>query len=207
MDGRPALTSGAEHDQAAGVVSGRPEQESGNPTPAVAVRRAGDDHDAAHVARVEQSAFDRLPPGHHCGRIEWGLLGDGGVRPVDPHPTDVEVGLAGAGEGLDRRVDHRGVQVGAGGVTRTGRVDGGVRAAQPADDRRPIVEVDHGLRGAAGRNDLRLLVVADERGHVVAVFPQFGEYVRSDEPGRAGECHVHGGHRCAAAARSNPGIP
>jgi hypothetical protein len=86
-------------------------------------------------------------------------------------------------------------------------MDGSVRAAQSADDRRPIVEVDHGRRGAAGRDDLRLVVVADERGHVVAAFAQFGEYVRSNEPGRAGECYVHGRDRRAPATRSNPGIP
>jgi hypothetical protein len=56
-------------------------------------------------------------------------------------------------------------------------VDGSVRAAQPTDDSRPIVEVDHGRRGAAGRDDLSFVIVASERGHVVAVFPQFGEYV------------------------------
>ena len=34
-------------------------------------------------------------------------------------------------------------------------------------------------------------VVADERGHLVAVLLQFGQYVRSDKPCCPGECHFH----------------
>ena len=55
-------------------------------------------------------------------------------------------------------------------------------------DRRPIVEVDHDRRGAAGGDGVGLGVVADERGHLVAVLVQFREYVRSDEPCCTGEC-------------------
>jgi hypothetical protein len=41
----------------------------------------------------------------------------------------------------------------------------------------------------------------------VAVLDQFGQDMRSDEPGRTGERHFHGGHRRAPATRSNPGNP
>ena len=40
---------------------------------------------------------------------------------------------------------------------------------EQARDRRSIVEVDHGRGGAAGGDDVGLGVVADERGHLVAV--------------------------------------
>ena len=105
----------------------------------------------------------------------------------------MEVGLAGAGECVDRRIDHGGVQVRAGLVAGTGRVDGPVRIAEQAHDRRPVVEVDHGRRGAAGGDDVGLGVVADERRHLVAVLVQFRQDVRSDESGCAGECHFHCG--------------
>ena len=44
---------------------------------------------------------------------------------------------------------------------------------EQAHDRRPVVEVDDGRRGAAGGDDVRLGVVADERRHLVAVLLQF----------------------------------
>ena len=103
----------------------------------------------------------------------------------------MEVGLAGAVERLDRRIHHGGVQVRAGGVAGAGGVDGAVRIAEQLDDRRSVVEVDDGGGGAARGDDVGLLVVADERGHLVAVVVQFGQDVRSDEPGCAGECNVH----------------
>jgi hypothetical protein len=70
-------------------------------------------------------------------------------------------------------------------------VDGPVRLAEQPGDRRPVVEVDHGRCGATGGNGRRLGVVADERGHLVAVLVQIRQYMRSDEPGCAGEYHVH----------------
>src|SRR6266702_1548233 len=62
VHGRPALLPGAEHDQVAGVVPGRTEKQPGNPSPAVTVGDAGDDHDGAHAGRAEHPAFDRLLP-------------------------------------------------------------------------------------------------------------------------------------------------
>ena len=58
-------------------------------------------------------------------------------------------------------------------------------------DRGLLVEIDHGRRGATRRDALGLVVVADERRHLVAVLEQLREDVRSDEPCRAGQCHVH----------------
>src|SRR3954471_21152954 len=49
-----------------------------------------------------------------AGAFSGGLLGDVGVGAVDPLAADVEVGLAGAGEGFDRRIHDCGVEVGAG---------------------------------------------------------------------------------------------
>jgi hypothetical protein len=48
----------AEHDQVALVVSGRAEKYPGNPSAAIAVSDAGDDHDPAHVLRAKYTAFD-----------------------------------------------------------------------------------------------------------------------------------------------------
>jgi hypothetical protein len=45
--------------------------------------------------------------------------------------------------------------------------------AQQADDRGPVVEVDPGRRGALGRDDLGLVVVADECRQRVSVLHQF----------------------------------
>ena len=104
-----------------------------------------------------------------AGAFSRGLLGDGGVGAVDPLAADVEVGLAGAGEGFDRRIDDCRVQVRAGLVAGAGGVDGPVRIAQQAQDRRPVVEVDDGRGGAAGGDDVGLGVVADECGDLVAV--------------------------------------
>ena len=141
------------------------------------------------------ASSSRFSIGSFHATIAGALNGDSslmrGVVPVDPHTADVEVGLAGAGECLDRRIDHRGVQVRAGLVAGTGGVDGPVRIAQQAHDRRPVVEVDHGRRGAAGGDGLGLGVVADERRHLVAVLLQFRQYVRSDEACCAGQCHFH----------------
>ena len=64
-------------------------------------------------------------------------------------------------------------------------------AEQPRDGR-PVVEVDHDRRGAAGGDGVRLGIVPDERGHLVAVLVQIRQYMRSDEAGRAGECYFHG---------------
>jgi hypothetical protein len=68
----------------------------------------------------------------------------------------LQVGLAGAGERLDRRVGDRGIQVGARGVTGTRCVDRGVRIAQHGHDRAAVVEVDHRRCGAAVGEDLGL---------------------------------------------------
>jgi hypothetical protein len=119
-------------------------------------------------------------------------LGDGTVGPVDPQAADLQVGLAGAGERAGHRVDHGGVQVCAGGVAGAGRVDGAVCIAEQSGDRRPVVEVDHGRGGTAGGDGVRLGVVAGERGHLVAVLVQIRQYMRSDEPGCAGEYYLHG---------------
>jgi hypothetical protein len=103
----------------------------------------------------------------------------------------VQVGLARSGECVDRGVDDGRVEVGAGRVAGAGVVDGAVSVGQQAHHGWRVVEVDDGRGGAAGRDGLGLGVVADEGRDVVAVLDQFGEYVRSDEAGRAGECHVH----------------
>ena len=103
----------------------------------------------------------------------------------------MEVGLAGAGQCLDGCVDHGRVQVCAGGVPGTGRVDGAVCSSQHAYDRRSVIEVDHGRRGAPGRDDVGLRVVANERRHLVAVLLQFSENVRSDETCCTGEGDSH----------------
>ena len=71
-------------------------------------------------------------------------------------------------------------------------MDCSVRIAEEARDRWSVVEVDDGRRGAAGGDDVRLVVVADERCHLVAVLVQFGEDMRSDEPGCTGERNFHG---------------
>jgi hypothetical protein len=103
--------------------------------------------------------------------------------------TDVEVGLAAAGERARGRVHNCGVQACAGGVTGDWRcVDGRVDISQQARDRRPVVQIDHGRRGAVGLGDVRLGVVTDQRDHLVAVLVQFGQYVGSDESCRAGQC-------------------
>lgn len=70
----------------------------------------------------------------------------------------------------------------------TGGVDGRVDISQQARDRRPVVQIDHDRRGAAGLGDVRLGVVTDQRDHLVAVLLQFGQYVGSDESCRAGQC-------------------
>jgi hypothetical protein len=67
-----------------------------------------------------------------------------------------------------------------------------VGAVEHLGDGRPIVEVDHHRCRAAGRDRARLGIVADERGHLVAVLPQFAQYVGSDEPVRTGERYLHG---------------
>jgi hypothetical protein len=71
-------------------------------------------------------------------------------------------------------------------------VDGPVHLAEQLGDGRPVVEVDHGRRGAAGRDEVHVRAVADQRGHLMAVFSQFGQYVRSDEPGPTGKRYFHG---------------
>ena len=193
MDRRPVLLSGAEHDQVAGVVAGRTEQQPGNPSAAVAVGDAGHDHDSAHACSQRALGVRSAPS---TTPSAGALNGDSSVMAVlfavDPRAADVEVGLAGAGERLDRRIDHRGVQIGAGLVTGTGRVDGPVRVAEQAHDRGPVVEVDH--TGVAPRcgDDIGLGVVADERGHLVAVLPQLREDVRPDESCCPGERDLHG---------------
>ena len=171
---RPVLLPRAEHDQVAGFVSGRTEQEPGNASAAVAVRDAGHDHDSAHAVRVEDPTLDRLLPRDQRRCVHRGLLGDGGVGTVDPLAADVEVGLAGAAEGLDRRIDHCGVQVRAGLVAGAGRVDGPVHFAQQAHERRPVVEL-----------------LADDRRDLVTVLLQCGQHMRSDEAGCARQCDSH----------------
>jgi hypothetical protein len=105
------LLPGAEHDQVAGIVAGRAEKDTWNPAAAVPVGDAGDDHDSAHAWRVEHPAFDRLLPCQHRRCLDRRFLGDSGIVPVDPVAADVEIGLAGAREGVGRRVDHGGVEV------------------------------------------------------------------------------------------------
>jgi hypothetical protein len=51
-------------------------------------------------------------------------------------------------------------------------VDGPVRITKQARDPRSIVEVNHGRGGAAGCDDVGLIVVADERGHLVPLLVQ-----------------------------------
>jgi hypothetical protein len=171
---------------------GEPRSSPGTPPPAVTVGNAGDDHGSPDACRGEHPALDRLLPRHQRRRVDGRRLGDGRVGPVDPQAADLEVGLAGARERVDHRIDHGRVQVRAGGVAGTGRVDGPVRLAEQPGDRRPVVEVDHDRRGATGGDGLRLGVVADERGHLMTVLVQICQYMRSDEPGCAGEYYVHG---------------
>ena len=71
-------------------------------------------------------------------------------------------------------------------------MDGPVRRREQARDRRPVVEVGHDRRCAAGRDDVRLGVVTDKRGHVVAMLSQFGQYMGADEPCCTGEYDFHG---------------
>ena len=59
----------------------------------------------------------------------------------------------------------------------TGRVDGPVRTAEQPGEGRPVVEVDHDRSGAAGGDVVGLGVVADERGHLVAVLVQIRQYL------------------------------
>jgi hypothetical protein len=110
----PVLLPAAEHDQVAGVVPGRAEKYAGYSSATVAVRHAGDDHDAAHVFGGEHSAFDLFSPRHQRRRVERRVLGDEGIVPVDPGATGVQVGLAGSGERVDSGVDDGRVEVGAG---------------------------------------------------------------------------------------------
>lgn len=49
----------------------------------------------------------------------------------------------------------------------------------------------HATSAGASNGDSSLGLVADECGHLVAVLLQFGEDVRSDEPGCTGECDFH----------------
>jgi hypothetical protein len=88
--------------------------------------------------------------------MESRVLGDGGVIPVGPIATDVEVGLAAAGERARGRVhtaESRPALVASRG---TGGVDGRVDISQQARDRRPVVQIDHERRGTAGLGDVRL---------------------------------------------------
>jgi hypothetical protein len=52
-----------------------------------------------------------------------------------------------------------------------------VGGGEHARDRGPIVEVDDDRGGAACGDPIRLGVVADQRGHLVAVLDLFGEDV------------------------------
>src|SRR5258705_6089142 len=102
---------------------------------------------------------------------------------LDPVAADVEIGLAGAREGVGRRVDHCGIEVRAGGVAGTGGVNSAVCAAELVRDRRPVVEVDYRRRGADCGDAVRPGVVTDEHRHLVAVRLQIRQYVRADETG------------------------
>src|SRR5580700_3679019 len=170
----PVLLPGAEHDQVACVIAGRAENEPGNPTAAVPVSDAGGHHDPAHARRVEHPAFYRLPPCHHRRCFEGRLLSYVEIVPEDPFAADMEVGLSGAREGVGGRVDYRGVEVRAGSVAGTSRVDGAVSAAELARERGPVVEVEHLRYGPDSCHFLRLGLVAHECGHLVAVLLQFG---------------------------------
>jgi hypothetical protein len=174
------------------VVAGRAEQEPGYASAAVAVGEPGDDHDSTHALRIENSSIDRLLPRDEGRGVERGVFGDVVLVAVDPRTADVQIRPAGSGEGLDRRIDHRGVEVRARFVAGARRVDRPVRVAQQAQDRRPVVQVDDGRRRAALSDDPALGVVADEGGDLVAVLLKLGQDVRPDEPGCAGECHSHG---------------
>ena len=191
MHDRPVLLSGAEHDQVAGGVAGRAEEQSGDPSSAVTVGDAGHDHDAAQTACIQHSAQDRLLPRHHWRRVQRRVFADRGVRTVNPQAADIETGLAGAIECLDRRVDHCGVQVRAGGVSRTGGVDGAVRVAEGLDDGWSIVEVDDGRSSTLGSDGLGLSFVAHEGGDLVPVGLELRKDVGADEPSCSRECHLH----------------
>src|SRR3954466_8540913 len=97
------LLPGAEHDQLAVVIPGGAEQQPGDPSSAVAVGDARNDHDSSHAACVENSLLDGLPPGDDGRCLERRLLVDGEVVSVDPLTADMQVGLAAAVERLDRR--------------------------------------------------------------------------------------------------------
>jgi hypothetical protein len=71
-------------------------------------------------------------------------------------------------------------------------VDCPVRITKDAPNRRAIVEVDHYRGGAAGRDDVGLIIVADERRYVMPMLVQIHKYVRADEPCCTGQCHLHG---------------
>ena len=158
------------------------ERRSPDRSSAVAVRDAGDDHDRSHVLAA---ASARCSIGSRQDTIAGGLKGDvrdRGFGPVDPLAADLTYGLPVAGERVDGGVDHGGVEVGAGRVAGAGAVDGPIGLAEQARDRRPVVQVDHDRRGAAG-GDGRLGVITYERRDLVAVVLQLGQDVRSDEPG------------------------
>ena len=61
----------------------------------------------------------------------------------------MQIGPPRAVERLDRGIDHRGVQIGARGVTRTSGMHRPVDAAERPDDGRSVVQIDHDRRGAA----------------------------------------------------------
>src|ERR1700761_5444188 len=99
VDRGPVLPSGAEHDQVAGLVARRAEEQSGDSAAAVTVGRTGHHHDATHVSDVEQPGLYREFPGHERGWVERRALVDGAGGAVDPQTADVDVRLAGAREG------------------------------------------------------------------------------------------------------------
>ena len=145
VDRRPVLLSRAEHDQVAVRRHGVSRAAAREP---LRRRRRRRRRRRSRLRACRVASSSRCSIGSFHATIAGALNGDSsvieGVGPVDPRTPDVEVGLARAVECLDRRIDDRRVQVRAGLVAGTGRVDGPVRIAQqrsrpPAGrrDRRP----------------------------------------------------------------------
>ena len=84
---------------------------------------------------TEQASLERFLPGHQAGRLLGGGFGDVGVVSVDPDAADRYEGLSAVGVGVDRGVEHGGLEgcarlvAGAGGVD--GSVGGGEHLVTP----------------------------------------------------------------------------
>ena len=93
----------------------------------------------------------------------------------------MNIRLAGGAEPLHGGVDHRGVQVGAGGVPRAGRMDRTVGTDQHLHEGGSVIEVDDRWGSAPIGHHRGLGVIVDQSDDLVAVFLQVGQYVGSDE--------------------------